>query len=580
MKLHVRNYRGIERADLDLSGVAIVVGPNGSGKTSLAEGFKACLTGAPIVVHPEVEKIPQKSATELVRDGKDKGYVMLQVDEAASFEINYPSCKSKSKGQPAHASEVACGSDEASLPKLRPQFRAPALAELIEANPSLADLVNYLVDAGLNIEPKQAEQIWKIIEAKDWEGAHKQARDKGLELKGQYAEASGGTGWTKEHASEWRPEGYDPEWDGQTRVLFDDAVKAAQDHYDEVIGKGFVEASERQSLEAAAAQLNERTSKLSGLKHDLAVAEEALADVQNRHDETLPADIFWREPCPHCGAEIVGVRPVAGAGAGQLELRKSEDLEDPLTQDELKKRRVAIASIEGEISNKRGAIQAIKGQMHAAELALSDSTSARDRLAGLGAPATAKQEKARQGAAAIIERAHQNLLIFQAHRRSMSIDGAIKRNRTLCDSLAPTGVRQMMMAAKLEPFNARVSDVSAMMGILPVKIDDELLIWMGDRPYRTCSESEKFRIRIALQIAWALEDNSDAVVIDNDVDMDAPYYNSLVSTLCHYKLSALLSIRIDKRDKSPQLESAPDGVTGVVYWLQDGKALEISRKEA
>jgi hypothetical protein len=136
------------------------------------------------------------------------------------------------------------------------------------------------------------------------------------------------------------------------------------------------------------------------------------------------------------------------------------------------------------------------------------------------------------------------------------------------------------MAAKLEPFNARVSDVSANMGIPPVVIDSELLITMGDRPYRLCSESEKFRVRIALQIAWALEDKSAAVVIDNDVDMDVGYYNSLIKTLCFYKLPSLVSIRIDRPERTPKLEQAPEGIAGVVYWMGDGKAEEVSRKEA
>ena len=67
------------------------------------------------------------------------------------------------------------------------------------------------------------------------------------------------------------------------------------------------------------------------------------------------------------------------------------------------------------------------------------------------------------------------------------------------------------------------------------------------------------------------------VVIDNDVDMDGRYYDALVTTLCHYKLPALISIRIDRPERTPRLENAPNGVTGVVYWLEDGDAEEISR---
>ncbi len=578
MKLHVRNYRGVESADIDLSGVALVVGPNGSGKTSIAEALKACLTGSPIVVKPEVEKIPQKSAQELVTDGQEKGYVMLKDGEDTEFTVNYPSCRTTGKGQPLHASEVACGSEDVSLPRLRPQFRAPALAELINAVPQLQDLVRFMKENEIELDPKQAKQIWGIIEEKEWDGAEKQARDRGIEIKGQYVETTGGARWTKDGAPDWRPEAYDPEWDSRNMEFFDTAIAAAQGHYDEVVGKGYVAATERAALEDGAAKLGENQVALKTYQDEATKAETTLAACQAQHQDTIPADIFWRLPCPHCGAEIAAVRPVSG---GSLpELIQSQTIEDPGNAKETKERRMEIASVEGNLSHARGALVEINKIVAAAEIAVRDSETARDRLAGLGAPATATEEKARTAATAIVERAHRNKATFRSYRRSLTLDHTIRNNRVLCKALAPTGVRQKVMAAKLEPFNARVSDVSANMGIPPVVIDNELLITMGDRPYRLCSESEKFRVRIALQIAWALEDKSAAVVIDNDVDMDVGYYNNLIKALCFYKLPALVSIRIDRPERTPKLEQAPAGIAGVVYWMADGKAEEVSRKNA
>ena len=578
MKLHVRNYRGIQRADLDLSGVAVVAGPNGSGKTSLAEGLKACLTGQPIVVHPEVEKVPMKNAAELLNDGSDNGYVILARGEADKFEINYPSCKSKSVGQPAHASEIVCGSIDESLPKLRPQFRATALRQLIEADPTIDDFTKYLREQGLDLSAKHAQQIWALIEEKEWQGAHDQAKGKGLENKGAFVEATGGTSWTKETAGDWRPDGYKPEWDGNEEAMFETVIKVAQENYDEVVGKGFVEASERAALEETAADLNARIDGLEKLVDRRSVIEVDLIDVQRRHQETMPAHLFSRRPCPHCGAEIAVVRPVAGGS--ELDLMKGAEFVDERNPADLKERRLAIAAIEGEVSNVQSDLSVTKGKIMHSEQGVSEAQVARDRLQGLGKPATEDQVKARDKAQMVVAQAHKNLAVFKSLQRAQKLDGAIRRNIILVEALAPMGVRQTVMGTKLEPFNARISDVSASMGIPQVSVDEDMLIWMGKRPYRNCSESEKFRIRVALQIAWALEDGSDALVIDNDVDMDPSYYMSLISTLCHFDMKALISIRIDRKDRVPDFTIAPDDIAGVVYWLEDGEAKEVSRKAA
>ena len=50
MKLKIRNFRGIESAEIDVGSISLIAGANAAGKTSVAQAFGILLTGEPIPI--------------------------------------------------------------------------------------------------------------------------------------------------------------------------------------------------------------------------------------------------------------------------------------------------------------------------------------------------------------------------------------------------------------------------------------------------------------------------------------------------------------------------------------------------
>ena len=73
MRLSVKNLRGIESAEIDITRHAIVCGVNGAGKTSIATAAAACLMGT---ASPLPDMLV-KDARLLLRDGTKRGVASL-----------------------------------------------------------------------------------------------------------------------------------------------------------------------------------------------------------------------------------------------------------------------------------------------------------------------------------------------------------------------------------------------------------------------------------------------------------------------------------------------------------------------
>ena len=102
MNIQITNYRGIATADLDLTKICLVAGPNEAGKTSISQATAAALTGDPV----PITGIKKTQAGMLVRSGTASGSATLTTDKG-NTAVTWPNAKVKTEGAPPFASHYA-----------------------------------------------------------------------------------------------------------------------------------------------------------------------------------------------------------------------------------------------------------------------------------------------------------------------------------------------------------------------------------------------------------------------------------------------------------------------------------------
>jgi hypothetical protein len=88
-------------------------------------------------------------------------------------------------------------------------------------------------------------------------------------------------------------------------------------------------------------------------------------------------------------------------------------------------------------------------------------------------------------------------------------------------------------------------------------------------PYPFCSGSEQWRIKTTIQLAVAEVDNSCAVIIDMNEDVDSEGKNNLIQMLLNankINIAALVCMAFSKKEKMPDLSD----MGGRTYWVEDG----------
>ncbi len=95
-----------------------------------------------------------------------------------------------------------------------------------------------------------------------------------------------------------------------------------------------------------------------------------------------------------------------------------------------------------------------------------------------------------------------------------ALQADVTRLEALCEELGPKGARVAALAGSLGPFQAKVNEFTERFGWTVAFTVDPWGVDVNDRPVETYSESEQFRIGIALQLAIAEVSGLSFAVID------------------------------------------------------------------
>lgn len=532
MKITVKNYRGIAHADIELNPVALVCGVNGAGKSSIAQAVSAVLMG-----QPQLDWMKKRDARQLLRDGESRGH--CTVDDG---KISWPG-GTVSDGGP-YASAIATGTR--SPVDMKPAECAAYLSDVLDASPDIGDLKNALPNASEQL----LQTIWQQIEANGWDAAHKRATESGSRIKGEWQQITGENYGSKK-AENWRPECFAAGLPDYSEV--ESAVNTARKNLETGIAQQATSAERIASLQQAIAAGETAAAELPALEQRLADTENKIsAQRAELNASPRPADQEVTAKCPCCSSSVVVV--------SKTELRKPGAV-DKMDND---LRRQAIAEHQEIIAALVSESQKTQSEIIRTQSVINSGLAAEQELQTTRSDGTTPDQ-----IESLRERVQDAEYLLMMHNAATAAEKKInqlKQNAEIIEAMAPSGVRQTVLAEVLSDVNSELSKMCSISGWLPVRVTDDLAILAGDRDYRLLSESEKFRVRVILQLFIATRDTSSAVVIDAADILDRSGRNGLFALLRGYTLPALVCMTMNSREDMPDISRAGIGVS---YWIEN-----------
>ena len=579
MNAHIQNYRGLASADLDLSRICLLAGPNEAGKTSASQAVAAALTGDAI----PISGVKKTQAGMLVRSGTATGSVELSTDKGKT-NIQWPSAKVKTEGTAPFASHFATGLH--SIVTLDDKERVRILTEYLKATPTRADLDAQLVN--LNLPDNLLAQLWQLIETQGWDNAALQVKEKGARLKGQWQQATGEQYGSKK-ADSWIPEGYDDQLMGQSEDKLAAVVTDARDALEAAIAADAVDDSKRADLEALADLLPGRKIDLlaaegatvdPGLAHQLTECNGMIKTISDSRDELsaqmkdLPtATQTAGMPCPDCGV-VLQIKGSNLTHAAQLSADEITTRQEAITELNSK-----IISVNSAIAKHMEAAARIKTQIAEAENARTQKIVDCKRLVNeataaaieLAKPVPAASPVSVDSCRTTLSSAETALKAYRAKFEADRLHVAIGHNAELLAKISPEGIRGDVLIRALKGFNESIAPICKAAGWRPVTLEADFMPTMGGTLYLLLSESAKFRVRVILQMGMAKLDKSEALVIDAADILDKTGRNGLFKALKAIGLPALVTMTIDGKDLVPDLTKAGIGAS---YWIHPDATAE------
>jgi len=537
----VADYRRVERAQISCAPIALVVGHNGEGKTSLSEAVQAALTGAAL---PGRLKLAKKDAAAVVRAQQKTGSVVLAGDTGTA-RVDWPECKFSTDGDPPTSSAVAAG-----VTSLDQQTgaaeRVTLMAPYLNALPTEADLDRELTQRNFSAESIAA--VWAEIARRGWDEMAQHYETVGRDAKRDWAKTAG-TNWGDAKAQKWVPDGWTPDLDEISEAEAAHRIEIAEAALERAIAAQAVDEVTRKRLEETAGGLAEWERTRDQAAAEEAAVDREIGDLEARRAQ-LPKPLSDRgTPCPHCG------KPV------RISLTVLEKHE-PLDPAENHKRSTALTALDEQLiplRERRGTAATIRNSAQAHIAAANEAQLQLDRLGadpriGTAAATAAVRAELDQ------KRVERALIVrFAEARESLRL---VQRSQILVEVLRPDGLRRQTLVAAVEHFNHTVlAPITGDADLPTVALDHDLVPSFGGCPYPLLSAGHLYLMRAVLQIAMARLDRSRLVVFDGADVLDSNGRNSLFQMIVNSGLEALVTMTEVRGVPVPDLAEADIGGT-------------------
>ncbi len=555
MKLSVRNFRNIERADIEGGPITLIGGKNKNGKSSVLMAMALAATGWALPAGRN-----KKDAGKMVRRGADKGKVSAFVGEGA-VTVSYPKAEVAFEGE-IKISTIAAGLHR--LSDMRADEMSTALGRFIGADPTLADLIECCRDANLSAE--WAGKVWSKLESDGWEKAFQQAKDNGIKLKTMWETKTGQKKWGAKLAEGWSPANWLPEF--ETLTIEESEVIELRQRLQKAREDAAVDTATMERLEDEAGKVAGYQGTLQEAQAEQQQAEAAVAKATADLAALPRPDAPGGEmPCPHCGGFLKWKR--LDDGVNQL---VPVEEETPLSAAELKKQREAIAGAEGAVANARNALGNAKGRVLDAQVALTRANAAAKELEAARSKSGGEDTGALASELADLEL---KFVAIETKREAGKLHKLIGQNAALQELLKPEGLRRTVMNRGLEAFNDKtLAPLCIEAGWPPVRITPDMSITWGEDDWidLDAGSSSRWIVDRIIQMAIAKLDGSKLVIMDGADICDSGNRNKLFGLLLNQPFEALVGMTYNKPELMPDL---PSMQAGKRYWITSGIAKEV-----
>lgn len=527
MDIAIRKCLGVSELDLNLGGFDILYGPNGSGKTSVLNAIRACLSdGNPLGLNAASMKAYR-------HNGEAGGFVEANTSSGRTRWM--VSGSHESLGDRPYASQAALGMVDLLTPTT-PARRLAAWQEVVNLKEEAA-----VIQAKLKHLPKaEAESIARDVERHGWDRMLGEATERLRSFKRQWEQNVAncdGTSvrWGSKSFKVWRPEG----WDERTTLT--DAKEAAAEA--RLAVSGFEEAARAASQDEE--EVKRVRDRITELNEDIAKRKESLNLKEKDHFSLTQTYESWmlRNPKPiQPGAEGKPYRKcdycdkAIGTIAGKTRaLSKSEfeSLKDHAENQEQMRKEAAEQLEEWKGKHAKACAgrdqaakdyQSMKAEINRMEGEL-ESLQARNAEFG-DAPDfdPAQLNQAREE----LVRCERRQLMAETMEKMKSLYRAIDTAITTCDQLGPDGIRRELRQERMGGIVSRLRDINELAEWGDTELNPETLeIVFDTRPVQICSRSERWRADAALRLAIALEDESMLWLADDANHLDVPNLKAL-----------------------------------------------------
>lgn len=537
INVNINNFRKIKEASFSIAPIALLVGENENGKSSIAQAVALAVAQQALPRH-----IAKKDAKMLVHDGAKSGKVEVSRGEV-SASISWPLSEYKVNGQgkPVQASEFAVGLKN--IFGLSNTEKVSYFISLLKANPTLDDLKLKLPKSLDHLLP----EIWKQIEESGWDEAHSSAKTDESELTGQWKSATGETRWNVSSAGDWRPGTWEMDLERVEREDLEIIYAESKKKLEDALKQEGAQAFDRTQAQALVNRMPEYEKRVSDAKAELQTAETTYADL-TKELETLGYNGDEPLACPDCGAQLMLNQ--------ERQLIHAEPVEDS-TKDR-------YAELGKNLKEQMAEVTRLRDEVTLAQHQLTEVEKAKEKLESLGAGGAAVDVEAMRTAYAKAER---RLDDFNAFHKAHQLYERILTQKELVNALGQGGVRKEKLDQQIKKFCEEVLQPlsAAYGGSEVVWIDNDLEIWRGQRRYALLSRSARYAVRIILQAAIAMADRSELLVID-DVDEinDRRNRAGLLSMVTSTGIPALICMAKRPEENAPDLAARGTGHTYAV----------------
>ena len=250
-----------------------------------------------------------------------------------------------------------------------------------------------------------------------------------------------------------------------------------------------------------------------------------------------------------------------------------------VSETELKQRRLDFAAADGDVANARDRLNMLLGNRIRLEQTRDDGVKAKTELDQLdGKPGKPVDV---DGARARLAQAEANVKAIERMTGAGLIHDKILRNQAILEAVGPAGVRQTKLNERLAGFCRRVNKIARRFDNKQlqyrhpeIEVRSDMSITVGGRPYALLSESEQFRVDVAIQAALAMLTRPPLLLCDRADVLHPQDRPGLLNALRVTGIPCVVAMTAKAPDTLPDLRKAG---WGQCWWMEAGRLSPTER---